>query len=185
MSADPQWLAPAHLTVPAQRLALRHWLSLRKPGQDMPDAGLVELLDWPAVALPHLSLVSGRPGLDRLQLDFIGNMAALFSGATQGGRYMDEFYPLEQMAMVTEFFTLSARARRPVLVHDEFALPAGPAATVRVERLSLPFQGLDGEAGLFITLHYIKLPDGAPPQRVRLIAPGVRLLAREVWQVQV
>ncbi|MDG5496879.1 hypothetical protein [Niveispirillum sp. BGYR6] len=185
MPADPQWLAPAHLAVPTQRLALRHWLSLRPAGRDMPDAGLVDLLDWPGDALPHLSLVRGRPGLDRLQLDFIGNMAALFSGATQGGRYMDEFYPLDQMSMVTGFFTLPARARGPVLVHDQFALPAQSAGTVRVERLSLPFQGADGTAGLFITLHYFKLLDGTPPQRLRLIAPGVRLLAREVWQVQV
>ncbi len=149
-------------------------------------AGPVDLLDWPSDALPHLSLVSGRPGLDRLWLDFIGNFAAMFSGATQSARYLDELYPLDHMAMVTAFFSFSARVRGPVRVWDEFALrPNATVAAVRVERLSMPFEGADGDACRFITLHHVKPLNGSRPQRLQINAPGIHLLARRMWRIRV
>jgi len=183
VSADPQWFVSADLPVPAQRQALRHWLSLRMAGQQVPDMDQLDLHDWPADALPHLSLVRGRPGVDRLQLEFIGNVAAMFSGVTHGGRYMDEFYPLEQMAMVNSFFALPAKARGPVLVHDLFALPPDGAGLMRVERLCMPFQAADGEVCLFVTLHYFKPLGEKPLRRMRVIAPGTVLQSRHVWHL--
>lgn len=183
MSSDPQWFALADLPVPAQRQALRHWLSLRGAGQLVPDMGQLDLHDWPAEALPHLSLVRGHPGIDRLRLEFIGNVAAMFSGAMQAGRYMDEFYPLEQMAMVNSFFALPAKARGPVLVHDLLELPPDGSGMIRVERLSMPFQSADGEISLFATLHYFKPVGDMPMRRMRLIAPGTRLKSRQIWHL--
>lgn len=183
MSSDPQWFVAADLPVPAQRQALRHWLSLRMAGQQVPVADQLDLHDWPADALPHMSVVRGRPGVDRLQLEFIGNVAAMFSGATHGGRYMDEFYPLEQMAMVNSFFTLPAKARGPVLVHDLLALPPEGVGMIRVERLSLPFQSAADEVNLFATLHYFKPVGDIPLRRMRVIGPGIRLEARQIWHL--
>jgi hypothetical protein len=183
LSADPQWLVPADLAVPAQKLALRHWLSLRGEGQDMPVADEVDLLDWPAEALPRLTLVRGRPGEDRLQLEFIGNVAAMFSGATHGGRYMDEFYPLEQMALVNGFFALPAKARGPVLVRDLLTFPPDGASMMQVERLSMPLQSVKGEVDLFVTLHYFKPVGDVPLRRMRLVGAGTRLRSRQVWHL--
>jgi hypothetical protein len=180
---DPQWFVAADLPLPAQRQALRHWLSLRAGGSQVPDVDRLDLHDWPVEALPHLSLVRGRPGADRLQLEFIGNVAAMFSGATHGGRYMDEFYPLEQMALVNGFFALPAQARAPVLVHDLFIFPADGGGKMQVERLSMPFQSADGGACLFATLHYFKPLGNVPLRRMRIIAPGTRLESRRVWHL--
>lgn len=170
------------ITAPALRQALHHWQKLRPADAVLPPATAHILVDWPASALTALSLVSGRPGRDRLRLEFLGSLVSMFGGNARSGLYLDEFYPPAYRQLADSYFTDAAALAAPMLALDRIG-PTVDIIWVEVWRLTLPFADAAGDACLFATIQDYQPTAAGRRSRMQLAREGLVLASRDQWRV--